>query len=198
MNSTERATLYEKLYFGELERRDKISARLALPFAVIVATVGLLSYFLQLPEKPDVLPWNAMFWSLYGASVAALLAGVWFFRKAWFGHTDRLLPTAGHIEEYYRLLEETYRSYEDSQSLVDKHFRDFLFKYFVECSSANAINNDRRSFDIYRATASLTASVLLAFSLIVPVLATSISVQEDTNVQTGTASTTTAPSASSD
>jgi hypothetical protein len=171
MNHAERTSLYEKLYFNELDRRDKISARLALPFAVIVATVGLLSYLFHAPEKPSMAAWNYAFWTLYLAAAAALLSGAWFFRKAWFGHTDRLLPTAGHMEEYHRKLIDTYAGYGNADELVDTYFKGFLFNYYVECSSDNAINNDRRSFDIFRATASLTISVLLAFAAVVPLFA---------------------------
>lgn len=171
MNRAERKLLYEKLYFSELDRRDKINARLALPFAVIVATVGLSSYLFHAPEKPSIAAWSYVFWALYAASVAALFTGAWFFRKAWFGHTDRLLPTAGHMEEYHRQLIDTYAGYDNAEELVDTYFQGFLFNYYVECSSDNAINNDRRSFDIFRATASLTISVLLAFAAVIPLFA---------------------------
>lgn len=168
MTSDKRGSLYEKLYFTELDRRERISGRLALPFAVIVAAVGLLSYLFHAPAKPTAVPWSVVFWTLYSASAIALLIGAWFFRKAWFGHEDMLLPTAGHIEEYHRQLVDTYTGYENCDDLVDTYFKGFLINYYIECSSANAIINDRRSFHMYRATASLTAAVLLAFGAIVP------------------------------
>ncbi|MCK9194476.1 MAG: hypothetical protein M0P19_11445, partial [Nevskia sp.] len=163
-----RSSFYEKLYFYELERREKISARLAIPFGVIVATIGLLSFMLNAAEKPGAEPFRSLFWLLLASAAVALAVGAWFFRKAWFGHTDKLLPTAGHLEAYYRELQETYKSYENADQLVKEAFNDALFNYFTEYSSENAISNDARSYNIYRATASLTVAVFLAFLAAVP------------------------------
>lgn len=168
MTKAERFKLYEKLYFQELDRREKISSRLALPFAVIVATVGLLSFMLNSGDKPDYQPYVALFWLLFVASAVALAFGAWFFRKAWFGDTDKLLPTAGDIEGYYRELVTTYEGFDDHEKLVHSAFEEFLFNYFAQYSSENAINNDRRSYNIHRATVSLTVSVLLAFVAALP------------------------------
>lgn len=168
MNWEERFKLYEKLYFNELDRRERISARLALPFAVLIATSGLLSFMLNSTHKPEVYPWAHVFWLLFVASAIALILGAWFFRKAWFGHTDKLLPTAGHIGEYHRKLVDTYAGYENRDELVEKTFKTFLFNYYAEYSSENAINNDQRSYNIYRATVGLTYSALLGLAATLP------------------------------
>lgn len=122
-----------------------------------------------------------------------LAFGAWFFRKAWFGHSDKLLPTAGHIEGYYRELVKTYHEYDDHEQLVNTTFEDFLFNYFAQYSSENAINNDQRSYDIYRATVSLTVSVLLAFAAALPFFIGNQFDEESRNVQTRATSTSTAP-----
>lgn len=195
MKWNERFSLYERLYFSELDRREKISARLALPFAVIVATVGMLSFMLNSAEKPASGPWVSIFWALIAASAAALAAGAWFFRKAWFGHTDKLLPTAGHMEAYHRKLVETYADFDKSEELVEKTFRSFLFDYYSQYSSENAINNDLRSYNIYRATMSLTASVLLAFAAALPFLAGNHLMGDKSDAATRTTTTSAAASA---
>jgi hypothetical protein len=168
MTRDERFKLYEKFYFQELERREKISARLALPFGAILATVGLLSFMLNSATRPQTQVWQVLFWSLFASSSAALLVGAWFFRKAWFGHTDKLLPTAYQIEAYHQKLSSTYEEFEDHETLVTNHFNDFLFEYYVRDSSINAVNNDQRSYNIYRASFGLTLAVLLALVTAVP------------------------------
>ena len=47
MNQDQLFLFYEKLYFQELDRREKLSARLNVPLAVMVATVGFLSFMLN-------------------------------------------------------------------------------------------------------------------------------------------------------
>lgn len=193
MIKAERFKLYEKLYFLELDRREKINSRLALPFGVIVATVGLLSFMLNSGEKPECQPYVALFWLLFVASAVALAFGAWFFRKAWFGDTDKLLPTASLIEDYYRELVTTYEKCDDHEKLVNSVFEEFLFNYFARCSSEYAINNDQRSYNIYRATVSLTVSVLLAFFAALPFFIGNQLCEESRNDQTGAASTSAAP-----
>jgi hypothetical protein len=165
MHQDDRTALYEKLYFHELERREKISARLALPFAAILATVGLLSFMLNAEGRPFNHP---LFWLAFAASSAALFAGAWFFRLAWFGHDDKLLSTADEIEKYHAKLVAIYSPYPEADQLVKKYFGDFLFDYYKRDSSANAVNNDRRAYDIYRANVALTMAILLAFITAIP------------------------------
>ena len=167
MTQAERHVLYEKLYFHELERREKISARLALPFAAILAVVGLLSFLLNSESQPQS-HWWLPFWLLFAASSVALLTGAWFFRKAWFGHEDKLLPTAHDIESYHTTLQNTYAEFENSDELVKEHFNAFIFDYYKRFSSENAISNDQRSYNIYRANVGLTVAVLLALATAVP------------------------------
>lgn len=79
MERAGRLALYEKLYFLELDRREKISARLALPFGVILASSALLSFMLNAPQKPSDPYLQTIFWILFVASACALVAGAWIF-----------------------------------------------------------------------------------------------------------------------
>jgi len=165
----DRFVLYEKLYFHELERIEKVSARLSLPFTVMLAIIAFLAFMLNSETKPnDPGMATLCFWLLFSLASFALLAGAWFFRLAWFGHDDKLLPVARTIEDYYVELEETYKEFDGGEKLTQKHFDDFLFDYYAQFASENAINNDRRSYNIYRSIVALMFSVLLAFAAAIP------------------------------
>ncbi len=169
MEKRERFLLYENLYFHELERIEKVSARLSLPFTVMLAIIAFLAFMLNSESKPnDSGIATLCFWLLFSLSCIALLAGAWFFRLAWFGHDDKLLPVARTIEDYFLELEETYKDFEGGDKLTKKHFDDFLFDYYAQFASENAINNDRRSYNIYRSIVALMFSVLLAFAAAIP------------------------------
>jgi hypothetical protein len=43
--------LYEKLYFHEIDVREKLSGRLQTPMAIIFSLVGVLAYLLQNFDK---------------------------------------------------------------------------------------------------------------------------------------------------
>jgi hypothetical protein len=191
MERKERFALYEKLYFNELDRREKISTRLALPFAVLVATASLLSFMLNSGTMPKDGNYGISFWVLFLSACSTLAIGAWFFRKAWFGHTDKLLPTASDIEAYYEELLKTYMGYEKSDELVKSAFDSFLFSHYAQFSSENAINNDQRSYNIYRSTVSLTVSVLLSFAASVPFFLAKQEVPNDQTRSSASATTST-------
>ena len=47
MEKNELYQLYEKLYFHELETRDKITGRLQVPLAIFISIISLAGYMLK-------------------------------------------------------------------------------------------------------------------------------------------------------
>lgn len=174
MNRDERFKFYEKLYFFESDRREKISARLSISFAAILANVGLLSYMLNADGHPSSCVAQVLFWLLFAAAVVAVFVGAWFFRKAWYGNTDEHMPSAREMESYHGELLTTYKEYDDGETIANQHFDDFIFNYLIKTSSIITSNNDRRTLHIYRANICLTAAVLLSFSAAIPFYSGSI------------------------
>lgn len=168
MDKDERLAFYEKLYFHEVGRIERISSRLSMPFAVLISAMAFLAFMLNSINRDDDGQWMSVFWLLFASSSIALALGAYFFKSAWFGHSDKLLPTASAIEEYYSKLVETYAEFEEKDELINKYFNDFLFDYYARFASHNAINNDTRSYNIYRALVSFTTSILLAFMAAIP------------------------------
>lgn len=191
MNSKDRFKFYENLYFREIERIEKISARLSLPFAALLAVSTILAFMLNAKVKPTIDPWQQLFWSCFAMSAVALATGAFFLRLAWFGHFDKLIPTADAIENYHSLLYETYAEYGNSNKLVEDGFNQFLFDYYVRFASENAINNDLRSYNIYRALVSFTAAILLALAAAIPFYLGSTDKKEMVDVKQNTTAPTT-------
>lgn len=168
MDFKKRKELYSNLYFKEVERIEKISSRLSLPFAFLIAISTVLTFLLNSQVKPLTSPYTELFWVFFLSSVTSLCIGAFFLRKAWFGHSDKLIPTAHVIESYYEELKEHYREYDQLENIVNEEFENFLFKYFIQFSSENAINNDKRSYNIYRALVSTSIAALFAFLAAIP------------------------------
>jgi len=168
LDSKERLSFYEKIYLQELERREKINTRLNLPLAISVALIGLLAFMLKNTPPEMVGFWPITFWILFAASCLALIVGFIFFRLCWFGHTDQLMPTAQEIENYYVTLKTHYAPYDDADNNTSISFRDFLLDGYLKYSTTNATNNDRRTYNLYRTTVSITAALSLAFLSFVP------------------------------
>jgi len=168
MKEDELFKFYESQYHFEDGRRDKINARLQIPFAIIVAIAGLLAFMLQNVNHYSDGAGVVMFWLLFGCATAALCFAIYYFRLSWFGHTDKLIPTPQALDEYRALLIDYYSDQDNSNELTEKKLKETLFNYYIEFTSTNATNNDRRSYNIYRTTVSLTIAAILAFVAYVP------------------------------
>lgn len=161
-------TLYEKLYFQELDRREKLSARLNLPLAVLVAVIGFLSFMLDRAPRDINTIVHFFFWMCFLGACVASAVGAWFFRASWFGHSDKLLPTANATEEYRNELIRFYDEFEEKDALVEAGLMRYLYDYYMKFSSVNTTNNDARSYHLYQATYAITVAALLAFIAFVP------------------------------
>lgn len=168
MNQDQLFAFYEKLYFQELERREKLSARLNIPLAILVAVIGFLSFMLN-GAPTGISGWSSfLFWAFFLSACVATAVGAWTFKASWFGHTDKLLPTANETEAYRLTLVDFYKESDEKEQWVAEALKQYLYDYFKQFSSENTVNNDARAYHLYRATYAITVAVLLAFSAFVP------------------------------
>lgn len=168
MHNPRRLELYEKLYFHELDRRDKIASRLSTPLGALIGAIGIVAFLLNSNSKIPSEVLRSAFWLIIVAAIVTLLVGGWYFRKAWFGHTDRHVATAEQIDDYHSKLEQQYRDQPDAASLVESHFEQYLLDTYRRSATTNAINNDQRSSALYRAGCWLTSAVVLALLSTIP------------------------------
>ena len=69
--------VFERLYFHEIDGRDKVLQRLQLPLVAFLALVGLLGHIAQTAQRSNL---GAGLWMWLSFSVAALcLAGAFIF-----------------------------------------------------------------------------------------------------------------------
>lgn len=163
MGSINRLELYKGMYEREVTRSEAISGRLSLPFTVFIANAGLLSFMLQSASHEIGNLTDLIFWLLFIASVTASLLGVNFFRMSWFGHTDKLMAAPNDLEGYYQELQQLYSDYENGKELIEKYFSEYLMRSYMEYSTHIAINNDQRSFNIFRGLCCFSVAVIFSF-----------------------------------
>lgn len=99
MDDAARFTFYEKIYFYELERKEKLISRLNLPLAILGVLLSFLSYMLaKAPSSEDGFA-GVSFWIFYLSAVFCLLCGAYYFRSSWqLRDFDRGLPTLSELE----------------------------------------------------------------------------------------------------
>ncbi|GHZ50216.1 hypothetical protein VCSRO8_3365 [Vibrio cholerae] len=151
----------EKCYLFELDRREKLNARLNVPMGVIVANFGLIGYLLKTPS----IEFLKIYTIALVLSVFALLVGCYHFKNCWSGMTDKFMPTLEEIETYHSVLVDHYDGCNNSEELVKVAFYDFLLTSYAEYGTFNAKNNDFRSTQLYKSVRAISVSLALSFGV---------------------------------
>jgi len=145
MNEKELIQFYEKLYFHELEMREKIVVRLQLPFAMLLALVGFLGYLINnfVGEGSSIAV--AAFWLLLVVGGLVLAKAIQHFIAALWGQSYECLPDAKSTDDYKKSLDDFY----EEPKKASESFDDYMLQYFRDCSSSNTKINDKRSLELH-------------------------------------------------
>ena len=155
--------LYEKLYFHEIESRERLNSRLQTPLTLIVSFVGVLAFLLQNSGHLDFSVAAILFSVLMVLSATALVVAATFFIKSWYNNEYWFLPSAQDTEDYRQSLIKTYAPYADGAKLASEYFSEYLMKYYVKNSSVNTKCNDSRSIYLHKTNGALIVTAAIAF-----------------------------------
>jgi|GEM_PF-1103021 len=162
MDQRELFNLYEKLYFHELESREKILNRLQIPLAIIVSFVSFYGYIAKGIDFSTE-PWNILIYVLIFVSISLFAITIYNFIRAFFNHTYELIPTAIETEGYRLELIDLYKGYPTSAQLVEDAFDAYLYRYYSECSTVNTKINDERASFVYNCNKYLVSNLPFLF-----------------------------------
>jgi hypothetical protein len=168
MTDAELLVLYDKLYFHEIEMREKITSRLQVPLTLAVTLSGAFAFLFQHYDyarwKLDAAHTTFLFFAL--VSIGALIFATNSIRVAWVDNAYKFMPFAQQTADYRELLKTTYANVQNAPALVDLYTREYIVRELVESSSYNAKVNDLRSESIDKANQLIlltTAMLLIAF-----------------------------------
>ncbi|MFZ5583914.1 MAG: hypothetical protein ACOZCK_14770 [Pseudomonadota bacterium] len=154
---------YEKLYFHEIDSREKLNSRLQTPLTLIVSFVGVLAFMLQNYGHQGFSVASTAFLLLTVLSAMALIYAALFFVRSWYNNTYSFLPAAQDTENYRQSLIKLYEPYPNGAQLASDYFNNYLLDYYVRYSSANTECNDRRSIYLHKTNGALIATAAIAF-----------------------------------
>ncbi len=166
MTNTELKQFYEKLYFQEVEARDKLHARLQLPLTLMLALIGAVVFLFQNFDH-QVSSWTAqrvafLFFLISGSTILAF--ALFCFVKALYNNEYYFLPDSKKTAEYKVLLENTYREFEDHEKLVSDALDKYITDYYIEYAAFNTRINDRRSAYIHQCSGAIIGAAVLFFA----------------------------------
>ena len=163
MTSSELRNLYEKLYFLEIDARDKLHGRLQLSLTLLLIIGGAVLYFFQNAdyERGALTAIRLAFLFFFCGGIVMLVIAAGFFIKAFFNHAYQFLPDSSETARYKLRLEETYREYEAHEALVAEALDKYLVDYYVEYGAFNTRVNDRRAAYLHSCNGWLISAAVL-------------------------------------
>lgn len=164
MENKNRLDLYEKLYFHEIDVRERLNTRLQTPMALIISLIGALAFMLQNYRCQEFSHVAIAFLLLFSLSGVFLTVAIYCFIRSWYNNVYRFLPCARDTENYHQQLVDTYRPYDKSGKLAEHYFEEYISKYYIDCSSANTKRNDSRSLYAHKTNTFLIITAIFAFS----------------------------------
>ncbi|MDO6561212.1 hypothetical protein [Paraglaciecola chathamensis] len=163
MDISERKDFYEKLYFHELDIRDKLDQRLKLSMTVFAIIGAMALYLFDDSRRDKIQDVSCIFVVLYFSACISFLASIIFFIKSWYGYTYKMLPDAVTLENYYQ---DTFNHYMDidernAQNWTNESFKEYLLITFRDYVAANTVNNDKKAYNLHLSN----SAILIAFFL---------------------------------
>lgn len=158
--------LYEKIYFFEADRKEKLITRLNLPLAMLVALSSFLSYLLG-KAPPSTHTAGVFFWIFFLCCGVCVGLGIFHFAKAWRIRKDDLeIPTTSKLEAHRQVLLAYYG--EGGEETANSFFFQTMTDYFVMGATKNSLNNDDRTEELDLLSKFVIWSIVLAILSFVP------------------------------
>lgn len=193
MDDKERFAFYEKVFYQELDRKEKLYARLSMPLAMLVAIVTFLSYMLSKAPTTEDGTASVFFWIFYLITCLMLLIGTLYFRAAWaLRDSDRGLPTLMELETHRRSFSDDFEKYWNTPEEANAHFKSLVLDYFIVGATINTENNDKRGIYLRALANYVTTALLLSVLSFLPFY---VHQQEQANNDPKTTTSTAAPDA---
>lgn len=162
--------LFGKMYYWELERKDKLNMSLALPGGIIVLIVSVIVYFLKsIPLNREGTITIIFFEALILLVISSLIS-IYFLVRAYFGHKIGFIFTTQEISDYHSELTDYYTSISSNsvEDLVLDDLSEELLSQYSIYTDANINTNDRKSGFLHKSIVMLICSLILLLITSVP------------------------------
>lgn len=159
-------SLFERLYFHEIDGRDKVIQRLQLPLVAFLAISGFVGSMLQNVRRDDQTLAAVFFWLPLLVGIVALAAALMFFVASLVGKKYKYLPLPVQWQEHRATCVKHYEGYNNQDELVSAALQQHLVQRYAECATWNGDVNAKKmyyNFALLRCLVIAVISTLLAF-----------------------------------
>ena len=169
MNEESRFLFYERIYFYELERKEKLISRLNLPLTILVVLLSFFSYMLGNAPTTDDGYVGVFFWVFYFCALICLLRGAYYFWISWqLPDFDKGLPTLIAMEAYRADATAHFAIHGENTDDAETYFKSVILNYYIEGASVNTENNDQRGANLTSLASNVTLTMILSVFSFIP------------------------------
>ncbi|WP_199525373.1 hypothetical protein [Pseudoalteromonas sp. bablab_jr011] len=154
MNKKDLTSLFEKLYFHELNIRESTFTRVQINFAIFFTGYSIIFYMWRVLDFNSSVVAIASFLTLSIISILISLKGLYYLVRAFWGTEYRAVPNSDEINSYYSQMmkyisevKDYNKNYpENSQEVpkINEIMSDFYHSKLTECSTNNSLANETR------------------------------------------------------
>lgn len=156
--------LYEKIYFHEIDGRDKVAQRLQLPLVTFLALAGFIGHMLQNVQRTNEAGAGLWFWSFLLIAVLGLTSAAIYFVKSVIGKTYSYLPDPEEWSKHHKQCVALYIDYSNADALVAAAVKKNIIAIYIKCGTKNgAINAEKASY-VFIILRCLVATALFTFA----------------------------------
>ncbi|XDD45206.1 hypothetical protein AB3N60_10810 [Leptospira sp. WS39.C2] len=154
-----RLEFFKNLYDFELVRKDNLNSNLNIPLTILSFIAGLLGYFfLNLPKSECDWIKVTFFTFLTFASIAFAIS-IYFFAQGLFGFGYGYISDASKINKYLKDVEDYNKAVNKKDKVdIENEFYEMLMEQYIEYSTLNFENNNKKSGYLRKTTVSLIVS----------------------------------------
>ncbi|WP_156920993.1 hypothetical protein [Fundidesulfovibrio putealis] len=149
MDKNELFDFYSKLYFHELETKEKYNSRLQFPLVVIVSLLSFSGYIFSGINKWAFDNLFALSTILFIIGNGGILVSCYYFVRSYVSNSYYVLPYPTHIEKYRADMVEYYKDIACSQRYVEDKLKGEIFQWMVTASTDNGFMNKERTYMLH-------------------------------------------------
>jgi hypothetical protein len=156
--------LYEKIYFHEIDGRDKVAQRLQLPLVTFLALAGFIGHMLQNFQRSNEETAAIWFWSLLGLAVTGLAIAAIYFVRSVIGQTYSYLPDPDEWSKHHKECVVLYSDYSNADALVAAAIKKNIVATYIKCGTKNGAINAEKSSYVFKILRFLVATAIFTFA----------------------------------
>lgn len=157
----------KELYHKELERKDKINAKISFPISLTTLILGGIFYCILNSGEIEQC-YRIYFFISLTISTASLIFATYFISRCIIGLKFGYLPIPSRIFEYKKNLYAYYKQDRDKNEenydlIVNNEFDQYLQETFIQLTDNNIVINDKKNQYLLNSTYTIVFSIPFLF-----------------------------------